>query len=101
MFSQESTAILWGIISKSNTATHGGGAYNHSGDIEIWNATFVNNTADVNGGVIANNGSFPTLIHLTIGGNSALSTNGLGGGINIITDGPALGAALVSQGGLI
>ena len=78
------------------TITHGyssqigvGGAVYMFGSLAVNNCTFIANQAALSGGAISNNGGTLTVFGSTFQGNSAQSSSGFGGGIDIFGGGTA------------
>jgi hypothetical protein len=79
MFNNNSSPTVTNCTFSDNTATYGGGMYNHNGsNPSLTNCTFSGNTAAAFGGGMYNSCNSPTVTNCTFSGNSA----GFGGGMN-------------------
>ncbi|WP_412469180.1 MBG domain-containing protein [Pedobacter sp. KLB.chiD] len=65
----------------NNSATFGGGIYNNNSSPIVTQSSFYKNIASQGGGIFNRYGSKPTLLNVSITGNTAVTNDGKGGGI--------------------
>ncbi|MCD6345657.1 MAG: hypothetical protein J7M17_08680, partial [Anaerolineae bacterium] len=76
VYLDKGTLQLERLIISENHATHGGGLYNHSGQLTLGEVAVLSNTASLRGGGLYNVGNTFTISHTRFFSNTAASTGG-------------------------